>query len=88
MKEIKMKDKILVAFAILSILVMGNIFSTIGCIEKDSIDPFESNGSTDVEDTYVVDTGQNICYDDSDEISYPEFRKKYIYADREEILKI
>jgi hypothetical protein len=69
----RIKDRVLAAFAIISIVLMGSIFATIGCIENDTIEtPSESNGSTNLQNKYVVDTGQNICYDNSNEISCPE----------------
>ena len=63
-----------VSFGVLLFFLSGSIFSAAGCIEKDLMEyPFESNGTITLQSTYVVvDTGQNVCYDNSDKISCPE----------------
>ena len=62
-----------ISFGVFLFLLLGSIFSTAGCIEKDSIDLYDSNGLTGFQNSYVVvDTGQNSCFDNSELISCPE----------------
>ena len=63
----------LISYCIIFCLFVSCFFVTAGRIEKDlRNDNFEIDIIYTIQDTYsVVDTGQNSCYDISDEISCP-----------------
>jgi hypothetical protein len=63
-----------IEIAVIVMLVLGIFLATTGCTqEQEEIINADNNNRTATQGNYViVDTGQNSCYDNSDEISYPE----------------
>jgi hypothetical protein len=61
-----------VSIGIFIFFMFGSVFSAAGCIEKESNDQTNADVLTNYQSDYVVvDTGQNSCYDNSNEISFP-----------------
>jgi len=61
-------------FGIFFILIISSISATAGCIQEDTAKTEDIiDESTNIKNNYiVVDTGQNICYDHTNEISCPQ----------------
>jgi len=69
-----MKKKI-VEIGVIIILFLGSISATSGCTQEQEELLYSNNNNqtTTTQENYViVDTGQNSCFDNSEEISYPE----------------
>jgi len=63
----------IIEFGVIFLLLFGSINATSGCTEKEEIFNAINNQITTLQESFViVDTGQNICFDDSDEILCPE----------------
>ncbi|GAH17281.1 unnamed protein product, partial [marine sediment metagenome] len=65
---------ITVLFSVIILLLMVGISATAQCIEIESTRyPLASNRNINLYSNFVVvDTGQNTCFDNSDEISFPD----------------
>lgn len=65
--------KSIIQCGIILVLILGSISATSGCTQEEEIHDYINDQNTIAQESYViVDTGQNICYDDSDEISCPK----------------
>jgi len=54
------------------LLLIGGICASSGCTSTNLEETYQS-GQTNSQNTYViVDTGQNTCYDNAEEIAYPD----------------
>ncbi len=70
-------------YGIILCLLSGSILTTAGCIDNNlRVNNFESDNIINLEDTYIiVDTGQNSCFDNNNEITYPKVGESFYGQD-------
>ena len=73
-----------IEFAVIILLLLVSISATSGCTQEQEeiLYLYENNQTTITEGNYViVDTGQVSCFDNSEEISYPESGESFYGQD-------